>query len=352
MLYNKEDYMKFALIVSDHEGQINYPKPKLKLNLLTALFQNSLHKNLNIFNSSLKERERIITTAFKQNSYYQNRVQKAKQVFLNEEYQSKLASQVEPELELCQEHNINYVVYESKDYPTPLDQINYPPLMLFYQGQLPSDAELEKSMAVVGSRDCEEYGQNIAYSAGEILSQHGWWNISGLANGCDTQGHKGSLEAQGLTGAALAHGLAADIYPPENKELAIKIIDEKGFLLSELPPSTPPAQHFFKWRDRLQSGLTRGIFIVETGQSGGTLHTANYALRQGKSVYVWEPTTPSILPQDKIEGNLILAGLKEPPANFKIQSEERLKKITSLSCPRKLKDEFDKLQRKELQFDF
>ncbi|MBM7556354.1 DNA-processing protein DprA [Halanaerobacter jeridensis] len=351
MLYTQKDYMKFALIVSDYE-QKKYPQSKLSLHLLTTIFQHSLRQEINIFSCSKQQRENIITTAFDHNQYYESRVKKAKQVFLNQEYLNKLTSQVETELELCQKNNINFLEYESKDYPAPLQEIATPPVVLFYQGQLPSDAALQQSLAVVGSRDCEQYGQNIAHSAGRILSEHGWWNISGLAAGCDTNGHWGSLEANGLTGAVLAHGLAADIYPPENKDLAAEIISSGGFLLSEVAPSTSTAPHFFKWRDRLQSGLTKGIFVVETGRTGGTLHTTNYALRQGKQVYVWEPTTPSILPEEKIEGNLMLVGLKEPNDNFKIKSQQRLDKINSLSCPRELIDEFERLQQEELTFQF
>ncbi|MGM0369355.1 MAG: DNA-processing protein DprA [Bacillota bacterium] len=341
MLYNKKDYLKFALLISDYE-QKKYPQPKLSLKILTTLFQHSLTQKINIFSCSKQQCEELISTAFDNNSYYDSRVKKTKHIFLNQEYLNKLETQVESELELCHEHNINYLGYENEDYPAPLRKINLSPLILFYQGQLPADEELEQSLAIVGSRDCEQYGQNIANSAGRIMSEHGWWNISGLAAGCDTKGHWGSLEANGLTGAALAHGLAADIYPSENKDLASAIINNGGFLLSELAPSTSTAPHFFKWRDRLQSGLTKGIFIVETGRKGGTLYTANYALRQDKQVYVWEPTTPSILPEDKIEGNLMLVGLKEPSDNFKIKSQQRLDKINSISCPLELKKELKK----------
>lgn len=351
MLYTQKDYMKFSLIVSDYE-QKKYPQPKLSLPILTTLFQHSLKQEVNIFSCSKQQGEKLIATAFDHNQYYENRVKKTKQIFLNQDYLNNLRSRVEHELELCQEHNINYLGYESEEYPAPLREIDLSPIMLFYQGQLPSDEELKQSLAVVGSRNCEQYGQNIAYSAGRILSEHGWWNISGLATGCDTNGHWGSLEADGLTGAALAHGLAADIYPKQNKDLAAEIIDQDGFLLSEVVPSASTAPHFFKWRDRLQSGLTRGIFIVETGKTGGTLYTANYALRQDKQVYVWEPTTPSILPEDKIEGNLMLVGLKEPSDNFKIKSQQRLNEINSISCPRELIDEFEKLQQEELKFQF
>ena len=352
MLYNLNEYLKFALICSDYQEQKHYAQPSLDLNLLTPIFLNSLTRQQIIFTAKQEERKEIIQTTFAQNSYYQSRVQKAENIFLAAEYLAKLNDRAAKELRLGTENEINYLPYESKDYPAPLKEIAHPPILISYQGQLPSDKELNKSIAVIGSRDCEEYGQNIAHSTGKIFSTDGWWNISGLATGCDTHGHQGSLAAQGLTGAVLAHGLAADIYPPENKDLAADILDSGGFLVSELAPSTSPAPHFFTWRDRLQSGLTRAIIVVETGKKGGTLHTINYALRQDKQVYVWEPTTPSLLPHDKIEGNLILAGHKEVPTDFKIKSAQRLAKINTFSCPRKLKDSFDKLTVEELSFDF
>ena len=164
--------MKFALLISDYE-QKRYPKPKLSLKILTTLFQHSLTQEVNIFSCNRAQCENLISTAFDNNSYYDSRVKKAKQIFLNQEYLSTLTSQVEKELKLCQEHNINYLVYENEDYPRPLRKIDLPPLVLFYQGQLPSDEELKQSLAVIGSRDCEQYGQNIAYSAGRIMSEHG-----------------------------------------------------------------------------------------------------------------------------------------------------------------------------------
>jgi DNA processing protein len=322
---------------------VDYTTPKLDLNLLIPIFKCSLNESTNLFNSSQQQITEIIEKSFTKDSTHSRKVKKSKQIFLDQDYIASLESQATTELQLCNKHNINYIVYENEDYPTPLRQIALSPLILFYKGNLPSDEELKQSLAVVGSRDCEEYGQNIAHSAGKILSNNGWWNISGLAAGCDTEGHQGSLAAQGRTGAVLAHGLATDIYPPANKDLAAEIIHKDGFLLSELAPSASPAPHFFTWRDRLQSGLTKGIFIVETGTSGGTLHTANYALQQGKQVFVWEPTSPKLLPTDKIAGNLIFAGQKEATSDFKRKVSHKLTTIIPISCPLEFKDHFAQL---------
>ncbi len=116
-----------------------------------------------------------------------------------------------------------------------------------------------------------------------MLLNRGWWNISGLATGCDEYGHIGSL---GATGAILGQGLATDLFPEQNRELARKIIENNGFLMSELPPSTKSVNLYFILRNRLQSGLTKGIFVVETSDNSGTLHTVKYSLEQGKATYV------------------------------------------------------------------
>nr|WP_282580149.1 DNA-processing protein DprA [Natroniella sulfidigena] len=253
-------------------------------------------------------------------------------------------------MRLCQEYEIKYITYQEQVYPTLLKEIKLSPIILFYQGQLPTDQELERSLAVIGAREVEELGAKLAYQVGKKLSEEGWWNISGLAAGCDRAGHQGSLAGGGLTGAVLAHGLASEIYPPENEKLAAEILEAGGFLLSELPPSTEPLAHFFKWRDRLQSGLARGVFVVETARRGGTLYTVNYALRQGKKVYVWDPQEQQ-LPEEMIEGNLILLGSKDAPDNFQVSSKQKLEQVIGVGSAAELLEELARLGGKQMRLN-
>jgi len=335
-LYEENDYFKLALIVSNYKQRGKYSNPKLKLHLLNSVFKYSLEKQVNLFNCKESVLIDLIESSFAQNRYYKNRVNNVKRVLLDQNFLDTIAKQVPKEKKLCIEHDLKYLVYEEDDFPVRLRQLRLSPLMIFYQGSLPTNEQLKKSIAVIGSRDIDQFGEQVAEKAGREVSKNNFWNISGLASGSDTYGHKGSLAAQGLTGAILGHGLAKDIYPPENKGLARQILKQDGFLLSEVVPSTKPQGHFFKWRDRLQSGLTRGVFVVETGEKGGTLHTVNYSLRQEREVFVWSPQNLENISEDKIEGNLMLTGRKEPTSNFKIKAKYKLKKITPVTSVEEL----------------
>lgn len=220
----------------------------------------------------------------------------------------KLKSRVDEEFEICEKEEIKYIGYFSKNYPKNLKELKDPPFMIFYRGYFPDENELEKSLAIIGSRKPEEkYGQEVAKRMGILLAQNNWWNISGLALGCDESGHRGSLEGDGKTGAILGQGLATPIYPKENKTLAERILRKNGFLMSELPPTTSNLSIFFILRNRLQSGMTRGIFVVQTGRSGGTLHTIKYSLEQERKTIIWDPGHIEELKEvDEVLGNKIL----------------------------------------------
>ncbi|MGM0549365.1 MAG: DNA-processing protein DprA [Bacillota bacterium] len=342
MLYNTKDYFKLSLINASYNQNSRYKNPKLKLHLLTSVFKESITQHINLFKCSQIQLKQLIKDSFTNNRYYESRVKNVKKVLLDQEFLNKINQKSEKEIEICQNKNINYLVYEHESFPEPLKKIKLSPLMLFYKGKLPTDEELKKSLAVIGSRKHDPIGAEIASKIGALLSNNGFWNISGLALGCDTYGHKGSLSAKGKTGAILANGLAASVYPKENKSLADKILANQGFLLSELPPSTTPAPHLFKWRDRLQSGLTQGVFAVQTSQKSGTLKTINYALQQEKKVFVWNPQNLNDLTPEKIAGNLMLIGRKAPSNNFKIKAKYKLEKIIPITKPQNLLQHLEK----------
>jgi DNA processing protein len=342
MLYSKKDYVTLSLLAAEYDDYGRYSKEKIKLHLLIKIFKISLAENINIFNVPEHQLNELIEASFDKNSrYYKNRVDNSKTVLLNDSLINELRKNAVKEIKLAKENNIDFLCYEDDRYPKRLKDIELSPPVIFYIGNLPSAKELTNSYAVIGSRKIDEIGKKIAHSFGRILSENNYWNISGLAEGADTYGHLGSLETNGLTGAILAHGLNEDIYPPSNTSLAKKILEKGGFLMSELPPSISTASHFFTRRDRLQSGLTNGVLVVETGKKGGTLHTVNYALKQEKFVGVWQPENIDDH-NDYILGNLMLLGLIEPSKNFKIKSKSKLSKITAV----KNKDDIKKLLKK------
>lgn len=177
-------------------------------------------------------------------------------------------------VERSNELGIKIISYLDRDFPVKLKKIDDPPTVIYTLGNI--DCLNEKAIAVIGTREPTEYGAKIAENLGFVLGRDGYSVVSGLAYGCDKFGHQGCLKAGGKTVAVMAGGLDK-IYPAKHKELAQEIVKAEGCLLSEYPVNTRIFQNFFVERDRLQSGLSEGIIVVETDVKGGTWHTIQYA---------------------------------------------------------------------------
>jgi DNA processing protein len=168
-----------------------------------------------------------------------------------------------------------------EDYPKPLLQIHDPPLALYVRGKLlPTD---QHAIGVVGSRRTTIYGRETAESLGYQLAHAGFTVVSGLARGIDTFAHRGALKANGRTLAVLGGGID-EVYPPENIKLADEIA-ASGAVISEFPIGKQPDKTTFPIRNRIVSGLSMGVVVVEADLTSGALITANQALEQGRSVF-------------------------------------------------------------------
>jgi DNA processing protein len=165
-------------------------------------------------------------------------------------------------------------------YPPLLAAIADPPPVLWYRG---SAVALERpAVAIVGSRAGSAYAVAVAEKFGADLAGLGLTVVSGLARGVDSAAHRGALASNGVTIAVLGSG--ADVtYPREHDPLA-REIEVNGLVLSELPPGTPPRREFFPLRNRIISGLSRAVIVVEAGEKSGSLITARAALEQGRDV--------------------------------------------------------------------
>ena len=141
------------------------------------------------------------------------------------------------------------------------------------------------SVAIIGTRKPTTYGKEVAHTLAYDLAKHGIVIISGLALGIDSIAHRGALEAGGITLAVLGNGLP-DIYPASHKGLAQQIVEKGGAIISEYEPETAARQHHFLERNRIVSGLSDAIIIVEAAARSGTLNTASHALEQGREVFV------------------------------------------------------------------
>lgn len=175
-----------------------------------------------------------------------------------------------------------FVSIEDKAFPKRLREIADPPYSLCYKGKLPDDKS--KSVAIVGARGRSAYGESIAKKIGRRLAENGVNVISGMARGIDRDGHMGAIDGKGQTYAVLGCG-ADQCYPRENRFLYEKI-PEAGGIISEYSMGTSPLPAYFPQRNRIISGLSDATVVVEARLKSGSLITADYALEQGKDVYV------------------------------------------------------------------
>ena len=179
------------------------------------------------------------------------------------------------------EKNIRFISRFHPGFPPLLREIHYPPMGLYVVGDLPDEAS--PLISVIGSRRCSEYGLTVSYKLSRDLASRGVIVVSGMARGIDSQSHNGALAAGGRTIAVL--GCGVDIcYPPENKALKEKIA-QNGCVISEYPPKTPPFAAHFPARNRMISGMSQGLVVVESAKRSGTIITVDQALEQGRAVF-------------------------------------------------------------------
>lgn len=185
-------------------------------------------------------------------------------------------------LEDCRKHQISILTIQDAAYPQRLRAIDTPPLVLYYKGQmLPFDSL--PAVTVVGSRKASAYGLTVAKRLGYQLGHCGGTVISGAAKGIDSLALQGALSADAPAAAVLGNGLDI-VYPLESKDI-YQDLTEKGCLISEFPPGTPPLAQNFPRRNRIMSGLAVAVLVVEAAKKSGSLITAELALEQGRDVY-------------------------------------------------------------------
>jgi DNA processing protein len=164
-------------------------------------------------------------------------------------------------------------------YPERLKKMDSAPEILYYVGDISACENIV--IAVVGKREATARYLDIAHRTGKMLAQQGCTVLNGLAVGCDAQALEGAVEAKGKVVAVLPGGLD-EVYPKSNQKLAEKIVRSGGCLISEYPNGTRPQKYTFVQRDRMQALLSNKIFVVEAEMGGGTMHTADYAVKYNR----------------------------------------------------------------------
>lgn len=207
-------------------------------------------------------------------------------------------------LDDLERRGIQAVCFEDDDYPELLKSIHNPPYIIYYSGAIHINRQF--CLAMVGARRATVYGKKIAQRFSRELASQGIVVVSGMARGIDTEAHLGALDAGGYTIAVLGSGLD-QIYPRENAKLYESIISH-GLVLSEFPLHTPPEPGNFPMRNRLISGLSYGVVVVEAKIKSGALITADFALDQGRDVFAVPGPVDSL--NSEGANNLIKQGAK------------------------------------------
>ena len=196
---------------------------------------------------------------------------------------SEIVRRAESDFRILESIQTDVLHIHDAAYPPQLREIWDPPYLLFCRGAIPPSEH--PFLGVVGTRYPSGKARKAAFSLAMEVGVIGMGVVSGLARGIDTEAHNGALAGRGYTCAVMGTG-ADEIYPAENKALARTILDSGGTLLTEYVPSTPPLRYHFPERNRILSGLCRGVAVVEAPARSGALITADFALDQGRDIFV------------------------------------------------------------------
>ncbi|MBN2655434.1 MAG: DNA-processing protein DprA [Spirochaetales bacterium] len=210
--------------------------------------------------------------------------------FRSDYNRAALLGEAESDLSLMVKQGIFILPIDDENYPEKLRSIHNPPFLLYGKGErLLSDA---LSISVVGTRKATGLALEKTFALAFHLVRSGAAVISGLAAGTDSAAHSGALAGKGYTVAVFGCGIDR-VYPSSNKALAARILDEGGTLLSEYPPGTAPLPYNFPERNRIVSALCEALIVVESPSRSGALITADFALEQGRDVFVLRTASPS-----------------------------------------------------------
>ena len=180
-------------------------------------------------------------------------------------------------------NKIDIISIEDEEYPRNLISIYNPPICIYIKGN--KQIFKSKSIGIIGCRECTSYGKEIAQKFSYNLALRNLNIVSGLARGIDSEAHLGAVYSKGLTTAVLGNGLDT-IYPKENYYLEEKILRNNGAIISEYPLGTKPEKMNFPARNRIISGISDGLLVVEAKKKSGTLITVDFALEQGREVFI------------------------------------------------------------------
>lgn len=236
---------------------------------------------------SVKKKYLLLNKYSPKEIYMMNRKRIDKIKYLSEKnkeeiLKNKNIEEVERDILYMKENEIKLINYNDEEYPKQLKLISDPPITLYVKGNI--KILNNKSIGIIGSRDFSEYGKKATIYFSTNLAKEGFNIISGLAKGIDSIAHKGALTSNGNTTAVIGSGIDI-MYPKENIEIYEEIIKRNGAIISEYPIGTKPIPMNFPARNRIISGMSNKILVIEAKKKSGTLITVEFALEQGIDIY-------------------------------------------------------------------
>ena len=250
---------------------------------------------------------------------------------IDEILRKKVLNKADRIIENAEKNGIKIFTMNSPQYPFLLKNIPDPPPLIYVMGDMRGD---EKCVAVVGTRNPSEYGKGVAERIAFLLALNGVSVVSGMAYGIDAVAHLSALKGEGRTIAVLGSGLKK-IYPGEHKNL-FKRICENGAAISEYPPDEEPHSSHFPQRNRIISGISSAVIVVEAAEKSGALITAKFALEQGREVFAVPGNITSV--RSRGTNRLIKEGAN-PFISFEDLSEVLGQPIMGIGCSEKLSEE-------------
>ncbi len=229
-------------------------------------------------------------------------------------------------------NNIKIISFYDNDFPKSLKNIPNAPIILNFKGDYKQLNNID-GVAIIGTKEPTEEGIKSGEHYGKYFGEKGYNVVSGLAKGCDSAAHRGCLKSSGITTAIVAHGLHT-VYPKENFDLAEDILGHGGILLSEYFIGTGALANYFVERDRLQAGLSIATIVIQTGETGGTMHAVNATLDSNKILAAVQYQYDII--SDKVSGNKMLIdqrGAFPLTSNNAPELFEKIIESTSKSSP-------------------
>lgn len=254
---------------------------------------------------------------------------------------------LEKYVEELHKKNIKFISKNNELYPPLLKHIFDAPLGLYFIGDIPSD-DLTK-VAVIGARKCTQYGSMNSYKFSKELAEKDLVIVSGMATGIDAMAHKGAMDGGGKTIAILGCGVDI-VYPASNTILRNEII-QNGCVMSEFPPNTPPFAANFPVRNRIISGMSDAVIVVEAARRSGTIITVNQALEQGRDVYAIPGNLGNVLSEGTNnlikEGAYMLTSTKDIVINSKIANSIKNENVTTKAIQQEL--EFNNINNSDMK---